>query len=121
VYNAGAPQAGYTAAQYPEPYVGSAAAVQNLVPGQVVQTAFGPIMVGQKSKLAAGLLGIFLGSLGIGRFYRGFTGLGVAQLAVTIVTCGVGALWGFIEGIMVLVAQPGTDMSKDAQGYLMSS
>ena len=33
-----------------------------------------------KSKLAAGLLGILLGSLGIHNFYLGYTGKGVAQL-----------------------------------------
>ncbi|MDK1327974.1 TM2 domain-containing protein [Arthrobacter sp. zg-Y1143] len=56
----------------------------------------------RKSRLVAGLLGIFLGSLGIHRFYLGHTGLGVAQIAVTLVTFGFGSLWGFIEGIMIL-------------------
>ena len=50
-----------------------------------------------KSKLAAGLLGIFLGGWGIHNFYLGFTGKGIAQIIVTIVTCGIGSLWGFIE------------------------
>ena len=55
-----------------------------------------------KSKLIAGLLQILL-PLGIGRMYMGQTGLGVAQLAVTLVTCGLGALWPFIDGIIILV------------------
>ncbi len=38
-----------------------------------------------KSKLAAGLLGIFLGSLGVGRFYMGNIGMGIAQIVVTFV------------------------------------
>ena len=38
-----------------------------------------------KSKLAAGLLGIFLGSFGVHRFYLGFIGIGIAQIAVTLV------------------------------------
>lgn len=67
-----------------------------------------------KSRLAAGLLGIFLGGFGIHRFYLGYTGIGIAQIAVTICTCGIGSLWGFIEGIMILV---GSDSFKtDAQG-----
>ncbi len=65
-----------------------------------------------KSKLAAGLLGIFLGGFGVPRFYLGYTGLGVVQIIVTLVTCGIGAIWGFIEGILVLTGS----INKDAQG-----
>lgn len=65
-----------------------------------------------KSKLAAGLLGILLGGLGIHRFYLGYTGLGIAQIAVTVVTCGFGALWGFVEGILVLTG----NINRDALG-----
>ena len=100
--------------QYPAVYPG-----MPLVPGQVVQTPYGSFMVGPKSKMAAGLLGIFLGWCGVGQFYRGNAGLGVAQLAVSIVTAGIGALWGFIEGIMVLVAQPGSPNSLDSNGQIM--
>jgi len=91
-----------------------------LVPGQIVSTPYGNFVVGAKSKLAAGLLGIFLGGLGVGRFYRGHAGIGVAQLAVTICTAGIGALWGLIEGILVLVAQPGTPQSLDSDGQIMA-
>ena len=70
-----------------------------------VQAAPAPV-VGQKSKLAAGLLGIFLGSLGVHNFYLGYTGKAVAQLLITVLTCGVGSvassIWGLIEGIMIL-------------------
>lgn len=38
----------------------------------------------EKSKLVAGLLGILLGGFGVGRFYTGHIGLGVAQLMVTL-------------------------------------
>jgi hypothetical protein len=55
-----------------------------------------------KSKIAAGLLGIFLGAYGVHRFYLGYTGVGIIQLCVTVFTCGLGGLWGFIEGIMIL-------------------
>lgn len=65
-----------------------------------------------KSKLAAGLLGIFLGGFGIHRFYLGYVGLGIAQIIVTLVTFGFGAIWGFIEGILILTGS----MDKDAQG-----
>ncbi|WP_294569177.1 TM2 domain-containing protein [uncultured Arthrobacter sp.] len=68
----------------------------------------------QKSRLVAGLLGILLGSLGIHRFYLGYVGIGIAQIAVTIVTFGLGAVWGFIEGIMILVGAE--SFRRDAKG-----
>jgi TM2 domain-containing membrane protein YozV len=67
-----------------------------------------------KSKLAAGLLGIFLGGFGVHRFYLGFTKIGVIQLIVTLVTCGLGSIWGFIEGILYLVGANG--YTTDADG-----
>lgn len=69
----------------------------------------------EKSKIVAGLLQILL-PLGIGRFYIGDTGLGVAQLLVTIFTCGIGALWPVIDGIIILASD-----SKDSQGYMLRS
>jgi TM2 domain-containing membrane protein YozV len=64
-----------------------------------------------KQKLTAGLLGIFLGGFGVGRFYTGHTGIGVAQLLVSLFTCGIGAFWGLIDGIIMLASD-----STDAQG-----
>ncbi len=66
-----------------------------------------------KSNMAAGLLGIFLGGFGVHRFYLGYTGIGVAQIFVTLFTCGAGALWGFIEGILILT---GSTIVADASG-----
>ena len=67
----------------------------------------------QKSKLAAGLLGIFLGSLGIHNFYLGYTGKAVAQLLISVCTCGIGAavtgVWGLIEGILILTGSIAVD------------
>ena len=58
-------------------------------------------------KLVAGLLGILLGSLGIHKFYLGYTKEGVIMLLVSLLTCGIGAfvmeIIGLIEGIMYLV------------------
>ncbi|HEY2370871.1 MAG TPA: TM2 domain-containing protein [Polyangiaceae bacterium] len=64
-----------------------------------------------KSKMTAGLLQIFLGSFGVGRFYLGYTGLGIAQIAVVWLTCGFGSIWTLIDGIMIL-----TGKVPDAQG-----
>ena len=37
------------------------------------------------------------------RFYLGYTKIGIIQIVVTIFTCGIGSLWGFVEGILYLV------------------
>ncbi|WP_198407237.1 TM2 domain-containing protein [Nocardia terpenica] len=78
-------------------------------PGMDPQAPYGRNVYGEpysdKSKLAAGLLQIFLGFFGVGRFYLGYTGLGVAQLVVSILTCGVGHIWGLIDGIMILAGK----------------
>ena len=62
-----------------------------------------------RSKMAAALLGIFLGAWGVHNFYLGNTQRGIIQIVVTIVTCGIGGLWGFIEGIMILTGSINTD------------
>ena len=70
-----------------------------------------------KSKLAAGLLGIFLGSLGVHNFYLGYTTKGLIQLLVTllggVLTCGIASfaiyVWGLVEGIMILTGSINTD------------
>jgi TM2 domain-containing membrane protein YozV len=67
-----------------------------------------------KSKLAAGLLGIFLGGFGVHRFYLGYTSIGIIQIVVTVITCGIGSLWGFVEGILYLAGANG--WTTDASG-----
>ncbi len=66
-----------------------------------------------KSKLAAGLLGIFLGSLGVHNFYLGYIGKAVAQLLISLLSCGtlaiVSEIWGLIEGIMILTGKISVD------------
>ena len=67
-----------------------------------------------KSKVVAGLLqllGLF-GLVGIGRIYLGYTGLGIAQLVVGLITCGIGAVvWGIIDAVLIL-----TDKVRDPEG-----
>ena len=50
-------------------------------------------MESRKDKTAAGLLGIFLGGLGIHKFYLNYTKEGVIMLLVSLLTC---------EGILYL-------------------
>lgn len=59
-----------------------------------------------KSKITAGLLGIFLGAFGVHNFYLGYTSKAVVQLLLSVLSCGtlaaVSEIWGVIEGIMIL-------------------
>ena len=69
--------------------------------------------VEQKSKMTAGLLGILLGALGVHNFYLGYTGKAVAQLLISVLSCGILAIaswiWGLIEGIMILTGKTTVD------------
>ena len=67
-----------------------------------------------KSKKTAGLLGIFLGGFGVHRFYLGYTMMGVLQIVVSVLTCGLGgSIWGFIEGLCILCDRA---ITTDANG-----
>ena len=80
--------------------------------------------VSQKSKIAAGLLGIFLGCFGIHNFYLGYNVKGGIQLGLTVLGCATGGLttlvasiWGLVEGIIILTSVNPTD----AQGLTLRS
>ena len=70
-----------------------------------------------KNKIAAGLLGIFLGCFGVHNFYLGYNSKAVAQLLITILSCGVlsfvSGIWGLIEGILILTGS----INTDSEGY----
>ena len=70
----------------------------------------------QKSKLAAGLFGIFLGAFGVHDFYLGNVRNGVIKLCLTLIgwiLCGLGPIaaqiWGLVDGILVLAGKVTTD------------
>lgn len=81
-----------------------------------------------KSKVGAGLLQLFLGTLGIGRFYIGSSGIGAAQLILTLVGfatafIGIGvvlilgvSLWAFIDAILMF-----TGGVRDSRGLKLRS
>lgn len=60
----------------------------------------------KKSKITAGLLGIFLGALGVHNFYIGSYGKAIAQLLITVLSAGalafISLFWGLAEGILIL-------------------
>jgi TM2 domain-containing membrane protein YozV len=69
----------------------------------------------QRSVLAAGLLGIFLGCYGIHNFYLGYKSKAIAQLilGLCVITLFVSAIWGLIEGIQILTG----DIAVDGNGH----
>ncbi len=80
---------------------------------KAVFVALGASTSGTKNKVAAGLLGIFLGGIGVHKFYLGFTTPGLIFLLTN--TVGFAVTWiflfipnivlgiiGFVEGIIYL-------------------
>lgn len=72
---------------------------------QPTPAAVGPLM--PKDWLVALLLSIFLGYLGVDRFYMGYVGLGILKL-LTFGGCGI---WWLIDVILIA-----TGSLRDAQG-----
>ena len=62
-----------------------------------------------KSRLVAGIREIIPG-LGIGRFYLGYTNIGIAQLLLSFI--GVGSIWCLVDGILILIGK----LNYDANG-----
>ena len=55
-----------------------------------------------KSKVIAGLLQLFLGFMGAGRFYTGHIAIGVLQLLFGWLTCGI---WPLVDAIMMFAGK----------------
>ena len=104
----------YQQPQYQQPQYQQPQYQQQPQYGQPYAAPQGPA----KSKLAAGLLAIFLGSLGVHNFYLGFTKRAVAQLLISVLSFGIAApiiaIWALIEGIFYLTDHEG--YTTDAKG-----
>lgn len=87
-----------------------------------------------KSKITAGLLGIFLGGLGIHNFYLGYTNKAIAQVLMgglgwllPLISCFIlwpllfvaiaSSVWGLVEGIMILAGA----IKTDGKGFPLQS
>ena len=55
-----------------------------------------------KSRVLAAILALLLGWAGIHRLYLGYYRIALLQIAVTALTVGYGAVWGFIEFVLLL-------------------
>jgi TM2 domain-containing membrane protein YozV len=102
-----APPTYSTAGAQPVPAAGGAASLLSPMwqgPGTAPPPGWQP-----KQKIVAGILGILLGGFGIHSFYLGNSKKGIIQIVASVVTCGLLGLWGFIEGIMILIGNVNTD------------
>ena len=69
--------------------------------GNWFQAAEIPGVFSQKDWLTATLLSLFIGYLGIDRFYLGYTGLGILKL----ITCGGLGIWYLIDLILIAMGR----------------
>ena len=92
--------------QFGQQQFGQQQYTQQPIGGMVNQYQPQMMQSGGKSRMAAGILGLLLGGLGIHNFYLGYTGKAVTQLLITVLSFGllafIPAIWGLIEGIMIL-------------------
>ena len=119
--------------QYPQQQPYNPYAIAPFPPQGMMGYAYAPygvdpatgIPYSEKQKLTAGLLQLFVGKFGVGRFYTGHTGLAIAQLCTCIAgiwilswfTCGATIaviLWPIIDGIVILSTR-----STDAEGRIL--
>lgn len=102
--------------------IGKAAFFQVLTPLFLCPKGFD--MVVQRSKFLAGLLAIFVGSLGIHNFYLGFAKRGTIQLLISVLSFGtlaaISGIWGIVEGILILCSKPGEKWHQDVRGVELS-
>lgn len=64
-----------------------------------------------RSRVVAGLLQIFLGGFGLGRFYLGYHKMALGQLFTSPIFF-IGNIWAFIDGILILCGE----ITEDANG-----
>ncbi|HYI61893.1 MAG TPA: TM2 domain-containing protein [Acidimicrobiales bacterium] len=101
---------GYSAPGGPSPApLGGAADSGGILSPRWMVTTGPPAGWEPKQKMVAGILGILLGSIGVHSFYLGNAKKGIIQIVAMVLTCGILGIWGFIEGIMILIGNIKTD------------
>lgn len=84
------------------PVVGGYQPMQSVNPGVMTDWK----AMGADKKIAAGIVAILVGSLGIHKFILGYTKEGLILLLVTVLTCGIAAvvtsIIGIVEGVVYL-------------------
>lgn len=95
------------------PHVGYAAQQPQFMPGAPgMMPGMGAPVAPPKDFVVAWLLALFLGFLGVDRFYRGFVGLGILKL----ITCGGAGIWALVD-LLIIIFTGG----KDAKGQPLAN
>ena len=92
--------------------------VANMVWLKVVNNNIDELNIKIKNKLLAGLLALFLGGMGIHRFYLGYIKIGIVQLSLWVlgyftggITWVIVQIWALIESILIFLGK-----IKDSEG-----
>ena len=56
----------------------------------------------ESKRVIAGILALLLGTFGVHKFVLGYTKEGIIQLIISVFSCGLLGIIGFIEGIIYL-------------------
>ena len=80
-------------------------------PGSYNNQAYRPAGINKpKSRIAAGVLALVFGGIGIHNFYLGYNSKGIAQLVLAFFSCGViSGIWALVEAIMIFSGSINTD------------
>lgn len=110
-----APQSPGYGAQAPQQSGGFAPQQPQFAPGayQGGPGQHAPAQKPPKDFVTAWLLALFLGVLGVDRFYRGFLGLG----ALKLVTCGGAGIWALIDLLIIIFTGGRDSTGQQLAGY----
>ena len=56
----------------------------------------------ENKKIVAGVCALLIGGIGVHKFILGYSKEGIIQIVISLVTCGIGGIIPFIEGIIYL-------------------
>ena len=77
---------------------------------QNIHNSYDNMMVKPKNRLIAGLLAIFLGSMGIHDFYLGYSQKGVAHLLMFVFFLGwISRIWALVEALLIFTGKTDCD------------
>jgi TM2 domain-containing membrane protein YozV len=82
-------------------------------PYQAVPGPYAPMQKPPKDFVVAWLLALFLGFLGVDRFYRGFIGLGILKL----ITCGGAGIWSLVDLLLIVFTGGRDSTGQQLAGY----